>query len=1784
MLEQQLKGGLKTFSSLGPVSLEHTCLDDLCLEQCLERDLMVLTGMILDSSSKVLSGFINPEVQYCDGRSSRKADDPRGGKPRSFGRRPYLGIPPTRWSRVVGCTPPERDLRPSASENEEVQNITEQRKNATPPPSGGSGPTINRREKHREKHKKLVIPYNDGLWAIWLTRRSFLNFLAKFEWLLASRAKSTKSVKNTGGRAVRTRRRVLKPSSRATKPAAGLGPRKVQKKLDGVKDPIKETVRKHQADVSSQNLVLKDSAEQATKVQKNLDIPKGPMKKVVENHVDASVDDPVKDHTEILKKKVVDGANKKPASGVAKTEKHVPLEMPKAVFDSSQEWNSLADNGVGGNGKGSSNSSELPLPATLWDVKPAQPAKTKVQPVKTKASAKEPEEITKVSVEAPKEEKIVTESAAEVPGEPAVPEMDAKIPDESAVPEVDVKAIEEEPVVAEKPVVAETVVEIPEMTIAEVAAEVPKKTIVPETVAEIQEETSMPEMEAVEEVAGREASTKGSVPEFRVVEASDEFKELLMADSSSSDLSGDDSSMMDEPADVPSLPQSNGNGGVPKKEQGLPAKAEVDIPPTPSTPPKEILTGKMSGSTVPFWMENVSRSDSNGDAVGTGSHSGGQNGVFGKDQGSPAKKDVELVGSAPSAPAANSGGGTGNGGGKSAGGGGGTGKSSRGAHVSSGKSYVSGGGSLGGFGGGGGSDGGDDWRSLPDEPADGEGPEPRGLLVLAAVAVVVGSAFTQWIRKKRRRATEEASARRVLADDLRGGGGAQASRTSGSDLHFDLMAAAGSSNKECLSSKDRTSKELMNVSKESVVVSGPSMKEAVLESDCDIIIEPQSRTTTRGLDVFQVKSHNGRQQESDRPLSGRLRTGNGTSPSSPDKAVEEERNLGNISSRSKELQDELSTLWEKFNFTDENLRNSERRRKDALKDLAKATASRDTEVADLRAKLLGQEEQRSQVEKKYSELDQERNALLTTIRDAQNTLLMTQPRLTQALEKIEDLGKVIVVQKKELVQSRQDLGDAVHEKSVIQRKVVNMETEVKEVESIVNVIEQIENDLGGEVWSQNHGDKMAKVENGLKILRQLDVRSQHSRHIIASLQGLLVKVKDSLIKTETSEVESAKVVDLLKAAGKDQENLKQDLCGMRSKLRDLSGEREILQRSIDLLKSSCEEKTEALEEVKLKHEAAEEAAEWAKSRQEQLTKELNERKQALREVRSSLEEAKLTGSRARAQVQQLREEKTDLQREMTGLTRRIDHFEEETKQLQDSADTLRKDLDMERGTREGLEKKTKTMTETQAQMEGEYNKKADELKNELEEAKKRVSELQESCTHLEGDKEKLEKEFKEEAEKLREEIARMQEEKLQEERLQEERLREERLEEEQLPEELPKEAGGRVAVNGGRKLEKIMQSALRRTLKNSVSVSYPDPSGSVPMTENDSKIRAWLEDADDTSLSLSPSPAPAPLSSPRKFSSPRRLENENGGDTARESLPRPDTKKPKHQPRQRRGSWPLDMSTTISDHLFGAAQELVELTEASLQLSNAKDTMVVELDDAKRAVAETTTKLEEKDAAMSDLAEHFLQVYQIASDLATETDNTVLELRQLQLLSDNLKQQVSERDMIIMDLENRFLGGQPPASEVDIHDGFSDVSTEFPNALATPRSVAMPTPRSLITPRSTTSAGVVPRPRSQSRSSMVTPTPRLNDLVTSHSSSIRLETPSPRMRSVSNIPRAPASDTSTSRPTPRRGNDFSDGQPYLPGVPNTEHASRGSASKKQNDYHPKSRTSMKRMSAAAPRK
>lgn len=181
----------------------------------------------------------------------------------------------------------------------------------------------------------------------------------------------------------------------------------------------------------------------------------------------------------------------------------------------------------------------------------------------------------------------------------------------------------------------------------------------------------------------------------------------------------------------------------------------------------------------------------------------------------------------------------------------------------------------------------------------------------------------------------------------------------------------------------------------------------------------------------------------------------------------------------------------------------------------------------------------------------------------------------------------------------------------------------------------------------------------------------------------------------------------------------------------------------------------------------------------------------------------------------------------------------------------------------------------------------------------------------------------------------------------------------------------------------------------------------------------------------------------------------------------------------------------------------------------------------------------------------------------------MMELGDARLEAENLKEQLIERDARITDLESGA-NGRMLAHRIEMDaqmEGYGDADYV------------------MATPRSTVSLGARPRsalPRPPSRSSVMTPTPRgpVSDVMVANTA-FGLDTLSPR--SGSQIPRAPGSDTTNSRPTPRQSESL-DGQPYLPGAPSSDVQPKDNTPVVLKAEYPRSRTSMKRMPPGAPRR
>lgn len=651
------------------------------------------------------------------------------------------------------------------------------------------------------------------------------------------------------------------------------------------------------------------------------------------------------------------------------------------------------------------------------------------------------------------------------------------------------------------------------------------------------------------------------------------------------------------------------------------------------------------------------------------------------------------------------------------------------------------------------------------------------------------------------------------------------------------------------------------------------------------------------------------------------------------------------------------------------------------------------------------------------------------------------------------------------------------------------------------------------------------------------------------VQCILMKLREAISSAVISEEEAVKIKSYLKQVGDDRQDLNMHMEDLQGSIRDLLAEKESLQKNLHVLRTNLQEKSLILEEVKLRHESAEMVISRGEAERDRLVHELDEKKAELRESLASLEAAQQLQEEVKEQTEELEEEKRTLMTQMAGLRHRIEQFEEDTQRLHSDAEGLRENLHKEQAKREDWEKKARAVFMSHEHIQEQHNKQVTNLSQELDAAKESLVQLQKSHDESEASKAKMQEDHAQELSELQDQIQRLHEEGLQ-----------------------STSASGQ--PGGAQELNHIMERAMVKGLKveappspaayadyGPVAVEDAPPDGQ--MRENDSRVMEWMENAAaEEQPSLPPSPSPAPLYSPIV-----KPDGDSGYDIERARAlltgPTDVSERPRPPPRERRGSWPQDMSTLISDQMFGAAQEIVELNGASHEIVLQKDEMRKELEEARQLATEASTKLEKKDAEMSDLTGQFLQVYQIASNLANESDTAKEELREAHALVEGLRAQIEERDARIAALEggsnSRLLANR---LEMDAQlEGYTDGDYV------------------MATPRSTVSLGGRPRsalPRPPSRSSAITPTPRMHvpDITTSHMPPLRLDTPSPR--SGSQIPRAPGSESTNSRPTPRHNESY-EVHPNLPNAHETDVQPKEATSPAPKLEYMRSKTSIKRI-------
>eukprot|EP00210_Caulerpa_lentillifera_P001069 g1031.t1 len=582
-----------------------------------------------------------------------------------------------------------------------------------------------------------------------------------------------------------------------------------------------------------------------------------------------------------------------------------------------------------------------------------------------------------------------------------------------------------------------------------------------------------------------------------------------------------------------------------------------------------------------------------------------------------------------------------------------------------------------------------------------------------------------------------------------------------------------------------------------------------------------------------------------------------------------------------------------------------------------------------------------------------------------------------------------------------------------------------------------------------------------------------SNRLVNVFEELLMQTKQCLVKSEDAKKSLKRVEEDLNGALAQEQSLNFTLEGLKAQISEMSNTKCNLSNDVSLLKSEMEEKVRNLDQLKMelneldtaRNEQAKEISslqdeleikkqmvEDSKEAEFKLMEAINtiteERDDLLTKLdineadlgqwKASLEEVVVDRKRVEEERDTLQAEKTKLETQLSGLAHRINDFESENSRLNSVAQTLRSNLDNERREKEQLEQEAEDIVDQRTDLQETFTSEVQGLKERLEDAQQDCIKLKETCEALEQAKVTLEKQLEDEHEKFNSQL-------------------------EKLKEQHQAKAGPSAQTEGTvmvvpespffeqDRVERS-QSALPQMDDNAPSQRPPYSSEIVPMDYNDeldepesSKVRNWLEQAEVIdpwgSVPSERDVVTAPL--------------DKNTDEILETL-MPATGAMREQRIFRRSSWPQDMTNALSDNLFGAAQELVDMTTATLALAAEKNGLEQELSDVRQAITEARGQLEEREAEVGELTEHFLQVYQIASDLATDNEEQSNELRELRLMYERQKQDIEIRDERLTYLETEFamLNKAPPRIPIS-KNHYSESVSSFPGAPVMP---PVPTP------------------------------------------------------------------------------------------------------------------------------
>ncbi len=477
-----------------------------------------------------------------------------------------------------------------------------------------------------------------------------------------------------------------------------------------------------------------------------------------------------------------------------------------------------------------------------------------------------------------------------------------------------------------------------------------------------------------------------------------------------------------------------------------------------------------------------------------------------------------------------------------------------------------------------------------------------------------------------------------------------------------------------------------------------------------------------------------------------------------------------------------------------------------------------------------------------------------------------------------------------------------------------------------------------------------------------------------------------------------KVESDLEGALSEESSLSVTIEGLRTQLNDMTSAKCSLSNDVQMLKNELEDKTDSLEQLRMELTSLDEVREEQNKDIEHLRNELDEKKRLLEvskqteedmtealqniseernvlesklelneedlnKLRSSLDEVLSEGKKAQDQLDALQAEKSNLETQLAGLTHRIKDFENENSRLNAVAQTLRSNIDHERREKEQLEQEAEEMLAARTELHEQYMGKIETLKDQLESACEDRDRIKETCETLEEAKAKLEDCLREESNKFQEQM-----------------------------EELKKQYKGDAILTGSANSDPIqpvrepspfaehhpeisgeeeLQQDTSGEIKHSDSAEESTVIIPAEGAEDDdystpggSKVQTWLEQAEVDPWGVMPKDRDMAATAPPYEQEPNQI----FGNLMPASGPIRERKI------HRRLSWPQDMTFALNDNLLGAAQELVEMTTATLELAAEKNQLESELSEVRTAINEARAQLEERETEVSELTEHFLQV------------------------------------------------------------------------------------------------------------------------------------------------------------------------------------------------------------------